>query len=330
MKKQLFFIVVAIITISSLKAQNNVGIGTTTPDASSIVDMQSTSKGMLVPRMTTAQRLAIVSPANSLLVYDTNFDCYYYYVTATTAWVSLCSAGSGATGPTGANGANGATGATGIDGATGTTGVAGATGNTGAIGTTGPTGIDGATGATGTIGSTGPTGNNGSTGPTGPTGAIGSTGPTGVAGTTGPTGVIQKFHVYGTAGRANVSNNTHTLQPGMTQAFVLTAPATVIIWATIGGTNTSTASGAYSTVDMIIYVDGAFLPNGGWNRFSIVNPNLTNGFSTCAINTMITLPAGAHTIDLRTARPFGSSNVNIGGNAALDTNPGELTIMILN
>src|SRR6218665_1280465 len=70
-------------------AQNNVGIGTATPDASSIVDMVSTSKGMLVPRMTSLQRLAIASPANSLLVYDTDSMCYFFYRQPSSSWMSL-------------------------------------------------------------------------------------------------------------------------------------------------------------------------------------------------------------------------------------------------
>jgi hypothetical protein len=81
---------------------------------------------------------------------------------------------------------------------------------------------------------------------------------------------------------------------------------------------------------MILYVDGAFIPAGGWNRFTTVNPSNTNSFNTGAINTMITLPAGTHTIELRTSRLSGSSSVDIGGNATTDVNPGELTIMVLN
>jgi hypothetical protein len=81
---------------------------------------------------------------------------------------------------------------------------------------------------------------------------------------------------------------------------------------------------------MILYLNNNYLPNGGWNRFTIGNVTGVNAFNTGAINTMISLPAGTHTIDLRTARPYGSSSVNIGGNSSLDTNPGELTIMILN
>ena len=48
-----------------------VGIGTTSPDASSALDITATDKGFLMPRMTTAQRTAIASPAMGLQVYDT-------------------------------------------------------------------------------------------------------------------------------------------------------------------------------------------------------------------------------------------------------------------
>jgi len=334
--KQIYLLGIVMLLVATGYSQNNVGIGTNTPDASSALEVQSTNKGILVPRMTTAQRLAIASPANSLLVYDTDNECYFYYITATTSWVSLCAAGVGATGPTGANGVNGATGATGvagtngIDGATGATGVAGTNGTNGATGATGVAGTNGTTGATGATGVAGTNGTNGATGATGANGANGTNGATGAVGVTGPTGIVQRFHVYGTASRLAVANNTHTIQPGMTQTFTTTSPTTVIVWASIGARNTGTTSGSYATVDMILYVDGAFLANGGWNRFSVVNPTLANGFNTCTINTMFTLAAGTHTIDLRSARPFGNVSVDIGGNAALDTNPGEMTIMVLN
>ena len=48
-----------------------VGIGTTTPNASAQLDIQSSTKGMLIPRVTTTQMNAIVSPAKGLLVLDT-------------------------------------------------------------------------------------------------------------------------------------------------------------------------------------------------------------------------------------------------------------------
>jgi hypothetical protein len=49
----------------------SVGIGTATPSASAKVQIDSTTQGFLPPRMTQAQRLAIVSPAEGLIVYDT-------------------------------------------------------------------------------------------------------------------------------------------------------------------------------------------------------------------------------------------------------------------
>ncbi|HBY70027.1 MAG TPA: hypothetical protein DEG69_21130, partial [Flavobacteriaceae bacterium] len=55
-----------------------VGIGTTTPDPSSMLDVTSDSQGLLVPRMTTAERNAITDPAKSLLVFDTTENKYYY------------------------------------------------------------------------------------------------------------------------------------------------------------------------------------------------------------------------------------------------------------
>jgi hypothetical protein len=60
---------------------NGVSINNTsaTADASSILDMTSTSKGILIPRMTTAQRTAISTPANGLLVYDVTLSGFMFY-----------------------------------------------------------------------------------------------------------------------------------------------------------------------------------------------------------------------------------------------------------
>lgn len=47
-----------------------VGIGTTNPDGSSILDIEATDKGILIPRLTTAEINAILNPANALMVYN--------------------------------------------------------------------------------------------------------------------------------------------------------------------------------------------------------------------------------------------------------------------
>jgi len=64
----------------SLNAQN-VGINATGAAAASsaMLDISSTTSGLLIPRMTTAQRTAIAAPATGLLVYDVTIGSFYYY-----------------------------------------------------------------------------------------------------------------------------------------------------------------------------------------------------------------------------------------------------------
>jgi hypothetical protein len=64
-----------------------VGIGTLTPNPAAILDLSSTTRGMLLPRMTTAQRDAIASPPDGLVVYNTTVPAVQARVGA--AWVSL-------------------------------------------------------------------------------------------------------------------------------------------------------------------------------------------------------------------------------------------------
>ena len=82
--KRLKLILAALIISAGTFAQT--GIGTTTPDASAQLDVSSTSKGFLAPRMTKVQREAISSPAIGLLVYQTDNDPGYYYFNGT-FWV---------------------------------------------------------------------------------------------------------------------------------------------------------------------------------------------------------------------------------------------------
>ena len=70
-------------------AQNAVGINTTgaAPDKSAILDVSSTSSGTLIPRMDATQRDAIASPVESLLIYNTDSQCFEAYYNGT--WVAF-------------------------------------------------------------------------------------------------------------------------------------------------------------------------------------------------------------------------------------------------
>jgi hypothetical protein len=65
--KQFFTFLVAVVLTATTYAQ--VGVGTTTPDASAALDITSTTGGLLVPRMTAVQRDAITSPAQGLIIF---------------------------------------------------------------------------------------------------------------------------------------------------------------------------------------------------------------------------------------------------------------------
>lgn len=56
--------------ILELAANGSVGINTASPNASAVLDLTSTTKGLLLPRMTTTQRNAIVSPVAGLAIYN--------------------------------------------------------------------------------------------------------------------------------------------------------------------------------------------------------------------------------------------------------------------
>lgn len=88
--KSSIFLLILIIGFFNLYSQGqNVGIGTTTPDNSAILELYSTSHGFLVPRLTTTQRNAIASPATGLLIYNLDNQRFEYY--DGTQWIGLVS-----------------------------------------------------------------------------------------------------------------------------------------------------------------------------------------------------------------------------------------------
>jgi hypothetical protein len=68
MKKIFFFLLLTFVSFVSFS--QSIGIGTTTPNASAVLDIANGSKGLLIPRMTTTAINAIPNPAKGLLVYD--------------------------------------------------------------------------------------------------------------------------------------------------------------------------------------------------------------------------------------------------------------------
>ncbi len=227
----------------------SVGVGTNNPNPFAILDITAPNKnqGMLMPRLTTAERsalgtsiLASASPnaSNSLLVYDTNLQGYFYWDSG--VWSSLTggtnayvyvgyaqdNAGAGfstspastldfisfvtTTSPTAPavaafNAAGwklyrGPQGIQGLVGPTGATGPQGTIGNTGPQGPTGPTGPIGPQGPIGLTGAAGPQGPTGLTGAAGPTGPQGPIGLTGATGPQGPTGLTGATGATGPAG----------------------------------------------------------------------------------------------------------------------------------
>lgn len=83
MKKIMY--TVAILTLGYV-ANAQVGIGTTTPAPSSMLDITSTTQGLLKPRMTTAQRIAIATPAKGLEVFDITTNSPWHF--DGTVWVT--------------------------------------------------------------------------------------------------------------------------------------------------------------------------------------------------------------------------------------------------
>ncbi|PHS05818.1 MAG: hypothetical protein COA88_11700 [Kordia sp.] len=73
---------------SFLQLNAQVGIGTTTPHVSTVLDIASTTAGLVIPRMTQVQKNAIASPVTGLLIYQTNGTTGFYYYNGT-AWVTF-------------------------------------------------------------------------------------------------------------------------------------------------------------------------------------------------------------------------------------------------
>lgn len=94
MNKLSIFPIASLLCFNCFAQQSGVGINSdgSAPAASAMLDVKSTDKGMLIPRMTTLQRTAIANVVKGLLVFDNSTSSFWFY--NGTAWVELAS-GSG-------------------------------------------------------------------------------------------------------------------------------------------------------------------------------------------------------------------------------------------
>lgn len=77
MKKKVTFLALLLSIFSFSYAQ--VGIGNASPNASAALDLTSSTRGFLPPRMTTLQRTSITSPAQGLTIFNTSLKCLEVY-----------------------------------------------------------------------------------------------------------------------------------------------------------------------------------------------------------------------------------------------------------
>ncbi|MEO9964878.1 MAG: hypothetical protein ABJF11_03765 [Reichenbachiella sp.] len=65
--------------ISQVSAQEGIGIGTESVNSDAVLEIESKTKGLLIPRMNAAQRVATGATSAGLIVYDTSNKAFYYY-----------------------------------------------------------------------------------------------------------------------------------------------------------------------------------------------------------------------------------------------------------
>lgn len=90
MKQKITYLILAcLFALPQWLQAQSVGISSdnSAPAGSAMLDVKSTSKGILIPRMTTAQRIAIATPANGLMVYDITTSTFWFY--KNTAWTEV-------------------------------------------------------------------------------------------------------------------------------------------------------------------------------------------------------------------------------------------------
>jgi len=279
----------------------SVGVGTTTPDNSAQLDITSTSKGLLVPRMNAAERGAIAQPATGLIVYQSDGTSGFYYNAGTPlapSWLLLINSGSAIT----------------------------------SVGATTPLFSTGGTAPILRISGTGGgilygTGSGAAFTPAGTPGFFlksnGGIAPTwSLLGQSGQT-------VYGTAPVTITPATTFTQIPGLSQSITVPDNAVVYIASDGGLSTTSISPNGFSIVDIVLIIDGFLTPSSGYQRKIAANSGgLTGQNNYWSFSQTASLTPGPHTIQVFAAGTGGGSNANVSG-ALGSFLQGELSVIIL-
>ena len=119
------------------------------------------------------------------------------------------------------------------------------------------------------------------------------------------------FSAFGSATLSITSSvTTFTVLPGVTQTITVPANCSVLIMADGGMNTTSTVTTSIASIDVAIFIDGAYPTNGGYRRVSAHNPSGSAVNSTgipWSLSTIQTLTPGTHTIDVRAVYTLGST-----------------------
>jgi len=88
-KIKLLILLIAIVSSRTIICQVAINTDGTTPNSSAILDLKSTEKGVLIPRMTLTEIESIMSPANGLIVFNNTDNKFYAFVSIDNEWKEI-------------------------------------------------------------------------------------------------------------------------------------------------------------------------------------------------------------------------------------------------
>lgn len=89
MKTRLLFLLLFLGIMGTVQAQVSINEDGNDPHTSAMLDISSTDKGLLIPRLTSAERMAVVNPANGLMIFDISSNTFWFYSQSTNQWEEM-------------------------------------------------------------------------------------------------------------------------------------------------------------------------------------------------------------------------------------------------